>query len=193
MLRPLFFLDPADPALRTDPSAFLFGDAILVAPVTQPLEREPIKRVRLPKGAWYDAFTLERHAGGSEVAIPLSLDRFPLFYREGAILPVDAGAGAEGLILLPGPTPTAFTVFSDDGESEAYRRGAGERLCVELDAKGVSFSGITRARELVLLLPRTLKLAQPLAEGSTDPLFQRLRVTLKPGNQRVTFAEPAAR
>lgn len=193
MLRPLFFLDPADPALRTDTSAFLFGDAILVAPVTQPLEHESVKRVRLPKGAWYDAFTLERQVGGSEVAIPLSLDRFPLFYREGAILPVDAGAGTEGLILLPGPTPTAFTVFSDDGESEAYRRGAGERLRVELDAKGVSFSGITRARELVLLLPRTLKLAQPLAEGGADPLFQRLRVALKPGRQRVTFAEPATR
>lgn len=187
MLRPLFFLDPADAALRTDTSAFLLGDAILLAPVTQPLEKEAVKRVRLPKGTWYDAFTLERHAGGREVEIPLTLDRFPLFYREGAILPVDAGAGAEGLILLPGLTPSTFTVFSDDGETEAYRCGAGERLRVELDAKGVGFSGATRAREIVLLLPRSLKLAQPLAEGGADPLFQRLRVALKPGRQRVPF------
>ncbi len=193
MLRPLFFLDPADPALRTDASAYLFGDAILIAPVTQPLEREAVKRVRLPKGAWYDAFTLERHAGGSEVAVPLSLDRFPLFYREGAILPVEAGAGEEGLILLPGPTATTFTVFSDDGETEAYRRGAGEQLRVELDAQGVSFSGATREREVVLLLPKSLKLAQPLAEGGADPLFQRLRVKLKPGAQRVAFVDPAGR
>jgi len=192
MMRPLFFLDPADTSLRTDASAFLFGDAILMAPVTQPLEREAVKRVRLPQGAWYDAFTLVRYPGRQEVEVPLTLDRFPLFYREGAILPVDAGAGSEGLILLPGPTPTAFTVFSDDGESEAYRRGAGERLRVELDADGVSFSGATRARELVLLLPRSLKLDQPLAEGGSDPLFQRLRVALKPGRQRVAFRASAS-
>ncbi len=84
-------------------------------------------------------------------------------------------------------------MFSDDGETEAYRRGAGEKLRVELDARGVSFSGATRERELVLLLPRSLKLAQPLAEGGADPLFQRLRVSLKPGSQRVAFAEPASR
>ena len=187
MLRPLFFLDPADPALRTDASAYLFGDAILIAPVTQPLEREPLKRVRLPKGAWYDAFTLARHAGGTEVEIPLTLDRFPLFYREGAIIPVDAGAGEEGLILLPGPMATTFTVFSDDGETEAYRHGAGEKLRVELDARGVSFSGIGRARELVLLLPKGMVLGQPLKDRGSDPLFQRVRVQLKPGSQRVEF------
>jgi alpha-glucosidase (family GH31 glycosyl hydrolase) len=189
MLRPLFFLDPADPALRRDTSAFLLGDSILIAPVTQPLEREAVKRVRLPKGAWHDAFTLERHGGGSEVAVPLSLDRFPLFYREGAIIPVDAGAGQEGLILLPGPTPTSFTVFSDDGESEAYRRGAGEKLRVDLDAKGVKLSGVTWEREIVLLLPRSLKLVQA-AEGGADPLFQRLRLRLKPGSQGMSFRAP---
>jgi alpha-glucosidase (family GH31 glycosyl hydrolase) len=185
MLRPLFFLDPADPTLRTDASAFLFGDWILMAPVTQPLEREPSKRVRLPRGAWYDAFTLERHAGGSEVAIPLTLDRFPLFYREGAIIPVDAGAGQEGLIRLPGPTTTSFTMFTDDGETEAYRRGAGEQLRVELDAGGVTFTGATHAREVVLLLPRSLQVA--VAEAGADPLFMRLRVGLVVGRQRVNF------
>ena len=190
MLRPLFFLDPADPALRTDASAYLFGDAILMAPVTQPLEREAVKRVHLPRGAWYDAFTLTRHAGGTDVEVPLSLDRFPLFYREGGILPVDAGAGQEGLILLPGPGTSSFTVFSDDGETEAYRRGAGEKMVVTLDAKGVGFSGITREREVVLLLPKSLKVAG--AEAGADPLFQRLRVSLKPGSQRVSFAGSTA-
>lgn len=191
MLRPRFFLDPADPAQRMDTSAFLFGDAILIAPVTQSLEREAVKRVRLPKGAWYDAFTLERHGGGSEVTVPLSLDRFPLFYREGAIIPVDAGAGTEGLMLFPGPTPTTFTVFSDDGETEAYRRGAGEKLRVELDAMGVSFSGITRERDILLLLPRTMNLpwASPKGDGA-DPLFQHFRLRLKPGNQGVSFQAP---
>jgi hypothetical protein len=153
-----------------------------------------VKVVRLPKGAWYDAFTLERHVGGTEVAVPLSLDRFPLFYREGAIIPVDAGAGEEGLILLPGSMASAFTVFSDDGETEAYRRGAGETIRVELDARGVGFSGVTRARELILMLPKGMRMgSQVTSDGGADPLYQRLRVHLKPGVQRVSFTEPAAR
>jgi len=189
MMRPVFFLDPTDAARHTDASAYLFGDAILIAPVTQPLEREAVKRVRLPQGGWYDAFTLARHAGGTEVAVPLDLDRFPLFYREGAIIPVDTGAGEEGLILLPGPTPTQFTVFTDDGETEAYRRGAGEKLRVEMDPKGVRFSDVTRAREVVLLLPKSLKRPPTVdPEAGADPLFQRMRVALKPGDQFIPFA-----
>ena len=188
MMRPLFFLDPADPSLRGYASAFLFGDSILVAPVTHPLSQGAIQTLRLPKGGWYDAFTLERLEGGRELHVPLSLDRFPLFYREGAILPVDLGAGQEGLILLPGPSPTTFTVFSDDGETEAYRQGAGERLLVSLDARGLSFSGASRTRDLVLLLPKALRVdSKVLTPAGADPLLQRFRLNLRPGAQRVDF------
>ena len=193
MMRPLFFLEPAEATLRTEASAYLLGDSILVAPVTQPLEREPIKRLRLPKGAWYDAFTLERYEGGREIAVPLSLDRFPLFYREGGILPVEAGAGAEGLILLPGPTPTRFTVFTDDGESEAYRRGAGEKLLVQLDAQTVTISGAIRARELILMFPRSLLLGALTPKDSvSEGPFQRVPVTVKPGRSQSFSWAPGA-
>ena len=188
MMRPLFFLDPADPSLRGYASAFLFGDSILVAPVTHPLSQGAIQTLRLPKGGWYDAFTLERLEGGRELQVPLSLDHFPLFYREGAILPVDLGAGQEGLILLPGPSPTTFTVFSDDGETEAYRQGAGERLLVSLDARGLSFSGASRTRDLVLLLPKALRVdSKVMTPAGADPLLQRFRLNLRPGAQRVDF------
>jgi len=188
MMRPLFFLDPADPSLRGYASAFLFGDSILVAPVTRPLSQGAIQTLRLPKGGWYDAFTLERLEGGRELQVPLSLDRFPLFYREGAILPVDLGAGQEGLILLPGPSPTTFTVFSDDGETEAYRQGTGERLLVSLDARGLNLSGASRTRNLVLLLPKALRVdSKVLTPAGADPLFQRFSLHLRPGAQRVDF------
>ena len=190
MMRPLFFLDPANPALRGDASAYLFGDSILVAPVTQPLSQGAVKTVHLPKGGWYDAFTLARLEGGRELQVSLSMDRFPLFYREGAILPVDLGSGQEGLILLPVPSPTTFTVFSDDGETEAYRQGVGERLLVDLDARGLSLSGASRARELVLLLPKSLGVdSKILVPAGADPLFQRFRLSLRPGTQRVDFRQ----
>lgn len=188
MMRPAFFLEPGNPALRDDATLFLFGDALLVAPVTQALEKEPEKTLWLPKGGWYDAFTLERHEGGRDLTLKLSLDRFPLFYREGAIVPVDLGAGKEGLILFPGREKSRFTVFSDDGESEGYREGAGERLEVDLEADGVTFNGAVRERELKLLLPKAMKLGALGGQvcGADGP-FQLVRIQIRPGTQHIAF------
>lgn len=185
MMRPLFVLDPERSA---DASAFLFGDAMLVAPVTQPLGEAPTMTVRLPPGGWYDAFTLERHEGGHEVQVPLTLDRFPLFYREGAIVPIDAGQGQEGLILIPGAKVTRFTVFSDDGETEAYREGAGERLEVELSATGVTFRGAARERAVRLHLPSAFGLSPAGGhEAGEEGPFRVGMVNLKPGTVRIPF------
>ena len=92
------------------------------------------------------------------------------------------------LFRSPGPSPTTFTVFSDDGETEAYRQGAGERLLVSLDARGLSFSGASRTRDLVLLLPKALRVdSKVLTPAGADPLLQRFRLNLRPGAQRVDF------
>jgi alpha-glucosidase (family GH31 glycosyl hydrolase) len=191
LMRPLFFLEPTNPDLRAEAGCYTFGDAFLVAPVTQPLAKATTRTLRLPQGTWVDAFTLERHVGGREVKVPLTLDRFPLFYREGAIVPVALEAGQEGLVLIPGNAPSRFTVFNDDGETEAYRRGAGERMQVDLEATGVTISGVTRARELLLQLPKSVPLG-PLAAQATgaDERFNHVRVSLHPGTQRFTFGRP---
>lgn len=190
-MRPAFFQDPADPALREESGWYTFGEAFLVAPVTQPLSKAPTRTLRLPRGVWVDAFTLERHEGGRELTLPLTLERFPLFYREGAIVPVALEGGQEGLVLIPGPTASRFTVFSDDGESEAYRQGAGERMAVVLEATGVTISGVTRARDLVLQLPKSVPLGPLTAQVTgADALFNEVRVPLRPGTQRFAFGRP---
>ena len=189
MMRPLLFEDPADPRLQLEDGAFLLGDSVLVAPVTRPLTRESEKRVHLPKGTWVDAFTGVRHQGGRDLEVKLSLETFPLYYREGAIIPVDLN-GAEGLLLLPGAGESRFTVFADDGETEAYRTGAGERLRVSLDARGVAFAGATRARELLVLLPK--ELAVPGLEErtiKTDALYRTVKLQLPIGASRFDFGK----
>ncbi len=186
MMRPLFFLEPNEPRWREEEGEFLLGDFVLVAPVLKPITAEPKKSVRLPAGDWYDAFTLERVTGDHPLAV--TLDTFPVYFREGAIIPLSLEAAPEAIVLLPGAKPSAFTIFSDDGVSEAYRSGAGEKLVVTLDAKGVSFAGATRAREVTLLFPKALKLpALSKRPNRVDGPYRRVAVPLKLGVTRVEF------
>jgi alpha-glucosidase (family GH31 glycosyl hydrolase) len=186
MMRPLFFLEPGVPEQRDEDSAFLLGDSILVEPVLKSMASEAKKTVKLPPGGWYDAFTLERFEGGRALDLPVTLDTFPVYYREGGIVPMEL-EGSEALLLLPGAAPSTFTVFSDDGVSEAYRSGAGEKLVVQLDAKGVTFTGAVKARTLRLRFPPQLKLPTLQKQATLERGAQQVKVNLKVGTTRIAF------
>ena len=82
-MRPLFLDFPDDPLAWQVEDQFLFGPDLLVAPVLEPAVRT--RDVYLPAGStWVAAATGTRHAGGTTVRVPLSLDRIPVFAREGA-------------------------------------------------------------------------------------------------------------
>jgi oligosaccharide 4-alpha-D-glucosyltransferase len=187
MMRPLFFLDPSDPRLLKEDSSYLFGDWLLVSPVTKPLSAERKKAVYLPRGTWYDCASMARYEGGAVVEVPLSLDTFPVFAREGAIIPITQ-AGQESYILIPGRTPSHFVAFSDDGTSEEYRSGAGEKLQLDLDANGVTIAGAASTRDIDLLLPRaSVRLSAFAASAVSDGVFWRVRVTIRTGENRFPF------
>lgn len=94
-VRPLWWKSPGDRALRGCGDAFLLGDALLVAPV---LEQGAVRRrVRLPRGLWYDTATGAAHRGRSTVELDAPLGRTPVLARAGAVLPV---AGADGAVEL---------------------------------------------------------------------------------------------
>jgi alpha-glucosidase len=75
IMRPLFFADPADPALRAEDEAFLLGADLLA--VTQP-QLEPTRTPARPKGVW-------RELRLDDVVDP---ELPELFIRDGAILPI---------------------------------------------------------------------------------------------------------
>jgi alpha-glucosidase len=93
MMRPLYFLEPGEPRWREDDSQFLLGDSVLVAPVLKSMASEAKKTVRLPAGAWYDGHTLARLDGARDVELTITLDTLPFYFREGAIIPIQQGAG----------------------------------------------------------------------------------------------------
>ena len=84
------FPDEKETALLHD--QYLFGDALLVRPVTCSLSAGGDQTgVVLPACGWYNLFTMEFVSGGP-VSVPTPIHRFPVFIRAGSILPLASGA-----------------------------------------------------------------------------------------------------
>ncbi|KRA62153.1 alpha-glucosidase [Caulobacter sp. Root656] len=129
MMRPLEMDFAADPRAHGISDQYLFGQDLLVSPVTQP--KAETRTVYLPgKADWYDFWTGRRHAGGSTVTVATPLDVLPLHVRAGAILPLGpvvphaaAGADAPLEIRVYRGADGAFTLYDDEGDGQGYRQG----------------------------------------------------------------------
>jgi alpha-glucosidase len=142
LMRPLFydFPDALDMPCN-QPTAFLLGDRLLVAPPPT-LESPQAYQICLPAGRWYDYWTGEPAA--QMLSVTPALDRLPVFVRAGAILP------GQGLVQSTSETPQGplsldvypgddcrGTIYADDGHSMAYTRQGYLRqrvTCVQTDA-----------------------------------------------------------
>ncbi|MEV0256805.1 glycoside hydrolase family 31 protein [Streptomyces sp. NPDC050732] len=120
-VRPLWWGNPEDRALRDCEDAFLLGDSLLVAPV---LECGAVRRsVRLPAGHWYDTATGRAYEGPGKVLVDAPLARVPVFARAGTVLPVrgcDGGLELEVWAPAEGRTGGGVVVAdAGDGWAEA--------------------------------------------------------------------------
>ena len=64
---------------------YMFGEALLVAPV---LQRNPLVSVYFPKGTWYDLFSGICYQGPGWQTIQAPLERIPLFLKGGSCIPL---------------------------------------------------------------------------------------------------------
>ncbi|MDH7637358.1 glycoside hydrolase family 31 protein [Sphingomonas oryzagri] len=129
-MRGLFMDFPNDPAVANLGDEYMLGKAFLVAPVTT--QGQTSRPVYLPAGAdWYDYWTNRKYAGGQTVTADAPIDRIPLFVRAGSIVPMGAQVPntmqkqpLESIRVYPG-RDASLTLYDDDGETNAYRKGAG--------------------------------------------------------------------
>ena len=121
---------PDDPNVADLRDEYMFGPAFLVAPVTE--QGATSRWVYLPAGTdWYNYWTDERVHGGQTVEVATPIDTIPLFVRAGSIVPLGAVVEStheqqaiEKVRVYPGAN-AEFTLFSDDGMTYAYEKGAG--------------------------------------------------------------------
>jgi len=132
LMRPLVLDYPDDPRVWDLGTQYLWGDDILVAPVTRAGATH--WTVYLPQGTWHDYWSHATYAGPRGVTVEAPLDRLPLFVRGGAIVPFggpmqhDGERAADALTLLVYPDgASSFTLYEDDGISNGYLRGQSVR------------------------------------------------------------------
>ncbi|MFZ2995830.1 TIM-barrel domain-containing protein [Sphingobium sp.] len=140
-MRALFMDFPNDPKATTIGDEYMFGPAFLVAPVTE--QGQTRKSVYLPAGtAWYDYWTNQRHEGGQTVEVDTPINRIPLFVKAGSIVPMGAAINStaekqaiSSIRVYPG-ADARFTLYDDDGKTNAYRSGGTKAELVWDDRKG---------------------------------------------------------
>jgi alpha-D-xyloside xylohydrolase len=141
IMRGLVMDFPSDPKVRNIADEYMFGPAFLVAPVTEFKART--RRVYLPAGAgWYDFDSGAFHQGGQEIAAPAPYERMPLFVKAGSIVPTGpeieyTGQSPDGPLVLQVYTGAdgSFSLYQDDGTSEAYSKGGFARIPIRWDDK----------------------------------------------------------
>jgi alpha-glucosidase (family GH31 glycosyl hydrolase) len=124
---------------------YMFGPAFLVAPVTE--QGATSRQVYLPAGSdWYNFWTNERIKGGQTVTAAAPIDTLPLFVRAGSIVPLGAPvesthqAQAIGKVRVYPGADGNFTLFTDDGTTYAYEKGAGSVTRLHWDEAGQKLS-----------------------------------------------------
>ncbi|WP_294257408.1 TIM-barrel domain-containing protein [uncultured Sphingomonas sp.] len=132
---------PSDAKARTINDQYLFGDAFLVAPVTEYKARS--RTVYFPgTGTWYEFGTGKTYRGGTIAGVDAPAERMPLFVKAGAIVPmgpvtqyVDQQPGAPLTITVYTGANGQFSLYEDDGRSEQYKSGAFSRIPLTYDDK----------------------------------------------------------
>ena len=127
-MRALFMDFPNDPNIAGIPDEYMFGPALLVAPVTK--QGATHRKVYLPAGSdWYNYWTNERIKGGQTITADAPIDTIPLFARAGSILPLGSAIQstkeeqAIASVRVYSGGDADFTLFSDDGTTYSYEKG----------------------------------------------------------------------
>ena len=155
--RPLVYDFQHDRHARETDDAYLFGEALLVAPVFKP--GQTARHVYLPHGTWVDWHTGERHAGGEFITAAAPLDKIPLFARGGRVIPTYESAPLSTMghypevielhLIVPDEEGEFHShLHEDDGATNAFREGAFIRTTFHMQRRGtrVSLSATTEGQ-----------------------------------------------
>ncbi|XP_061690897.1 neutral alpha-glucosidase AB isoform X3 [Syngnathoides biaculeatus] len=87
VMRPLWVEYPQDPASFALEDEFLIGKDLLVHPVTEEGATGVTAYLPGKEEVWFDVHTFQKHSGGQNLYIPVTMRSIPVFQRGGSIIP----------------------------------------------------------------------------------------------------------
>ncbi len=146
MMRSLLFDFPEDKRAKKIDDQFMFGDSLLICPVTRPMyydlkgeiNEEKRRTCYLPEGAdWYDFWTGEHYKGGQTLSANAGIDKIPVFIKSGSILLMQKdvqhaleNTGELEVWIYEGSDGSCI-YYNDDGTSYDYK--AGNYECIHFE------------------------------------------------------------
>ncbi len=174
---PLYYDWPEADAAYRSRNEYLFGDEMMVSPVTQPVDTDSqlaSEDIWIPEGEWIEWPTGRHLVGPATVKRSFTVDQIPVYVRAGAIVPMQPAMRYTGekpvdpLIINVFPMKdgqsSSYTVYEDASQSEAYRRGvcawteidsrqSGDDLDVDVQPARGEYPGMVTERGYELRLP----------------------------------------
>src|SRR5581483_4067418 len=169
---------------------YLFGDAMLAAPVATPVDKTSglaSEKIWLPDGHWIEWPTGKRLDGPAQVDRSFSIDQIPVYLKAGAIVPMQPPMlyMGERLVdplivnvwpLIPGES-SQYSIYEDSGVSVEYQRGVfartpivakqtGDTLRVEIGPVEGSYTGMLKMSAYELCLPADWPPASVMVNGA---------------------------
>ena len=173
LCRPMYYDYPEANEAYTYKNEYMFGDNLLIAPITQPIaqgEKYSQVDVWLPEGKWLELATGTMLQGGATFKRPFSIDEYPVYVKAGSLLPyfgkVNNLSGTRQPVTLrvfPGGDSGEFTIYEDNGEDARYETEyattplsyvrSGNQLKVTIGARTGSYADMPAKRHFTVALP----------------------------------------
>ncbi len=173
--RSLMFDYSADAKVHNLEQQYMFGDAFMVCPVTEPNASQIT--VYFPQGnQWYDYYSGKVYEGGTSQKINVAIDRIPLFVKGGSIIPLspvgmnatDSLQAAIEVRVYPGQNGN-FNLYEDNNDGPGYQNGQSSKIPFVYTEKDKSISiGSTEGSFNGMLPERTFKLVMVTDSTGTD-------------------------
>lgn len=189
LIRPLYIDNPHTEPAYHNAQEFMLGDHLLAAPIVSAgvgPGRVGAQTVWFPGGTWYNAFTGERFAGGTNALVAADINEFPLYARGGVPIPMQPYTPRMATTPLrtlrvrcwpgaDGQTGRA-SLYEDDGVSSAYAHGQfattplsctrrGNVFTVTIGAAQGHYAGQPMARAVIVELPDTAHASRATLDG----------------------------
>ena len=179
LIQPMYYSHPECSDAYEVPNQYWFGSELVVAPITTPRDSVSLlgkTTAWLPEGDWFDFFTGDRYCGGKKLEVYRTLDKFPVFAKAGAIIPLnkfrnnnELGSFGEMDILVFAGADGKFTLYQDEGDGGAYQNGKFSTTDLTLDWQKGEFKICPAKGDLKCIpIKRTLNIALRSVNKQTE-------------------------